>query len=197
MSMDLNVVPADPICESFSPIGSRTPLTLILGSMPSMGSLQRGEYYGHPRNRFWPMLLRLDSGSEGGRYLSYTAKIELLEHYRITLWDVASRCVRKGSLDKDMRDIEFNDIGSLLDHYVTIERIVCNGCKAYQLLSKLRAQDRNFDRMIRVRMIAVYRLHSTSPIPTAKCKSFDDLYTLWEPVLQMLQSDTEVLEDQR
>ena len=194
--MHKSVVPTDPICESFLPIGSRTPSTLVLGSMPSLVSLQRGEYYGHPRNRFWPLLLRFDSGSEEGRSLSYTSKIELLERLNITLWDVASRCMRKGSLDKDMKEIEFNDIGSLLDHYETIERIVCNGSKAYQLLSKMRAEHRSLDRMIIERRIAVHKLHSTSPIPTAQCKSLDDLYTLWKPVLQMLQSDTVVLEDE-
>ena len=44
---------------SFEPVYGPASRALILGSWPSPKSWEEGFYYGHPRNRFWPLLARL------------------------------------------------------------------------------------------------------------------------------------------
>ena len=40
----------------FPPVMDQDSRILILGSFPSVKSREEGFFYGHPRNRFWPML---------------------------------------------------------------------------------------------------------------------------------------------
>ena len=42
--------------ESFKPILGALPHTLVLGSCPSVISLEKAEYYGNKRNAFWPIM---------------------------------------------------------------------------------------------------------------------------------------------
>ena len=44
---------------SFAPVFGPGSRALILGSWPSPKSWDMGFYYGHPHNRFWPLLARL------------------------------------------------------------------------------------------------------------------------------------------
>ena len=43
---------------SFEPIFDENSKALILGSMASVKSLEKGFYYMHPRNRFWKTIAR-------------------------------------------------------------------------------------------------------------------------------------------
>ena len=40
----------------FDPIVADEPRVLILGSMPSVTSLEKQEYYGYRHNRFWKIM---------------------------------------------------------------------------------------------------------------------------------------------
>ena len=44
------------VTHEFGPFFDKDSKILILGSMPSPKSREQGFYYGHPRNRFWPVL---------------------------------------------------------------------------------------------------------------------------------------------
>ena len=41
---------------SFAPVYNEHSRALILGTWPSPRSREMSFYYGHPQNRFWPML---------------------------------------------------------------------------------------------------------------------------------------------
>ena len=44
---------------SFPPIEPDRAAVLILGTMPSVRSLEQMQYYGHPQNQFWKLIFAL------------------------------------------------------------------------------------------------------------------------------------------
>ena len=44
------------VTHPFAPVVDENCRTLILGSFPSVKSRENGVYYGHPQNRFWPLM---------------------------------------------------------------------------------------------------------------------------------------------
>lgn len=113
---------------SFGPIIKEGAKLLILGTMPSIKSLEHGINYAHDRNAFWPIMYSLlgqeiNSDSEKRR--------ELLWQNNIALWDVLESCNRIGSLDSDITNPKPNDIPGLVGKYPTIKAIFFNGNNAY------------------------------------------------------------------
>lgn len=147
---------SDDYAEGFPPICGESPNTLILGSMPGKASLRQSQYYGHPQNRFWPIMQALIGVDVA---LDYDARCHALMQANLALWDVISRCERPGSLDSDIRNesIIINDIGSIVKQYPSIQKVVCNGQKAHQLLRKHCAD------VLNKPDITVVALPSTSP----------------------------------
>lgn len=78
---------------------------LILGSMPGAESLKMQQYYAHPRNAFWFIIVELfgDGLSVTGALPDYRECCDILRRNQISLWDVLKNCVRTGSLDSDIR----------------------------------------------------------------------------------------------
>ena len=118
----------------FEPVAREDARLLILGTMPSVESLKQSFYYSHPRNAFWPIMARvleeeLPPYNDG--------KKELLIRHGIALWDVAHSCVRPGSLDSSIRDVQPNDFGRLFAKCPGIEKILFNGATAQKLYMKL------------------------------------------------------------
>ena len=72
-------------CQSFDPVADTDSRLLILGSMPGIRSLQMQQYYGHPQNRFWPLVTMLLGYAEVP--LDYADKKQMLLDNRIALWD--------------------------------------------------------------------------------------------------------------
>ncbi len=113
----------------FDPVYDANSRTLILGSFPSVRSREEGFYYGHPRNRFWPLLARCF-----GEPLPQTVaeKRQLLLGHHIALWDVLASCDITGSSDSSIRSAVPNDLARILDH-APIEKVLCNGATAGKL----------------------------------------------------------------
>ena len=155
------------ICRSFDPVYTPQARVLIVGSMPGVKSLEDAQYYAHPRNAFWPMLFDI-FGAE--RTDDYEAKKDLIRKNGLALWDVAGLCEREGSLDSNMRDIQFNDFASLFEKCSQIHTVLCNGGTAHSLFVKSGfAGDR-----------AVVRMPSTSPAYTM---AYDRKLEVWRAAL--------------
>jgi len=106
------------LLKSFNYIASESAVILILGSMPGEESLQRQQYYAHPRNLFWDIMGQM---YDFDKNLPYHERLTQLKHNGIALWDVLSKCRRKGSLDSniDISSTEPNDFGEFFQTTVT------------------------------------------------------------------------------
>ena len=121
------------IIYSFDPIVDDKSRVLILGTMPGVESLRKQEYYGHPRNAFWPIIAAVC-----GRELpvSYSGKTAMLLDGGIALWDVCRGCEREGSLDSNICNETPNAIDRLLATHPNIQTLFFNGQNAERLFKR-------------------------------------------------------------
>jgi G:T/U-mismatch repair DNA glycosylase len=49
----------EPLLQGLPPVAGPSTRLLVLGSFPGQASLAAQQYYGHPRNQFWPLLAAL------------------------------------------------------------------------------------------------------------------------------------------
>jgi hypoxanthine-DNA glycosylase len=112
----------------FAPVIDRQVTTLVLGSFPSTASLGRGQYYGHPRNHFWPLIGEVLG--EPMVELDYPQRLARLLAHRIGLWDVIGECARSGSLDSAIRDATINPMEPVLARLPALRRVFFNGTAA-------------------------------------------------------------------
>jgi hypoxanthine-DNA glycosylase len=142
-----------PLLEGFPPVVDDNADLLILGSFPSVQSLAAHQYYGNPRNAFWPITAALFGFDASAPYEN---RLAALQSAGVALWDVLHKCRRAGSSDAkiDMKSLVANDFGQLLAAYPSITRVCFNG----------RAADRLFGRLVDVdAAVEFLLLPSTSP----------------------------------
>ena len=106
---------------------------LILGSVPSIKSVENNFYYMHPKNRFWKVL----SAIFGVDLYSATVdeRISFLLENKIALYDSVEECDIEASKDSAISNVVPADIPSLVEKS-EISHIFCNGkASLYYLLS--------------------------------------------------------------
>ena len=118
--------------HTFPPEFDENSEILILGSFPSVRSREVNFYYGHPKNRFWPLIADIFGEDMPS---SVEEKKALLQRNRIALWDVIAKCEIIGSSDSSIRNVEPNDINLILNNS-KVGRIYTNGRKAYDLYNR-------------------------------------------------------------
>lgn len=123
--------------NSFDYIANSDSQVLIIGTMPSVASLQAGEYYAHPRNAFW--LIIAEIFNRGRPFSDFAAKKRCLLANGIALWDSLSFCERTGSLDSNIKNEYPNDFNRLLQDYPQIKLLLFNGQKAFAFFKKYHA----------------------------------------------------------
>lgn len=163
----------------FPPIVDNNAVILILGSMPSIKSLEDQQYYAHPRNSFWFIITKLLSSDAE---LEYEQKKALLLHNRIALWDVLNTCQRKGSLDSSIKNEStvVNDFNTFFIDHPLIKAVYFNGTRAQQEYMKhiLPTLDEKFS------SIEYKRLPSTSPAMAILNR--EQKLQQWKAILQYL-----------
>lgn len=107
--------------------------TLILGSVPSVKSVERDFYYMHPQNRFWKVMENLLNEPLYGA--DNRVKTEILLRNNIALYDSVEECDIAGSSDSKIFNVIPADIPRLLQ-MSKIRRILCNGQASYFNLIK-------------------------------------------------------------
>ena len=119
----------------FAPVAERHARVLILGSMPGRASLEKGEYYGLPRNAFWPIMGELFGADPG---LPYAQRLQIMRRAGIALWDVLQSCERPGSLDSSIDDASavVNDFDTFFIEHPHIRHVFFNGKKAESVFER-------------------------------------------------------------
>jgi len=115
------------------PVVGPDPVALILGSFPSVMSLEKGEYYANPRNRFWHLMEAL-LGIQAT--LPYHVRTVELKKRGIALWDITKECEREGSDDTAIRNEILNDIPGFLRDHPSVSVVILNGGTAGRLFHR-------------------------------------------------------------
>ena len=157
---------------SFAPIINAKSKILILGSLPSVMSLSKGQYFANPKNQFWTIIYRVFEESVVD--VEYEDRIKFLLEHGIALWDVFQLAEREGSSDAKIKNGTPNNITGLLRGYPGIKRIVVAGGKAATAF-------RSYFPEVAVEVVNV---PSTSPIPGKNIKTLEEKTQIWRRAIR-------------
>lgn len=163
-----------PSRQGFAPVTDQHTQLLILGSFPGVASLDVQEYYAHPRNQFWGLVSELVGIDLVA--LPYAARLPVLCHHGIGLWDVIAHAQRKGSLDTNIRNAVDNDLLAFVRSLPRLRAIAFNGGTAARIGRKVlgaAAQD-----------YQIVELPSSSPAHTLP---FARKYSRWQELKPYLK----------
>lgn len=142
---------------------------VVLGSFPGAASLKAQQYYGHPRNHFWPIvgtLLGIDLVT-----MPYDERLAAIRQRGLGLWDVYAACLREGSLDSAIEAAEHNDLAQLRQLAPGLVAIAHNGGESARSM-----------RITQALGLSVHRLPSTSPANASW--SFERKLAAWRGVFE-------------
>lgn len=161
------------VTQPFAPVYDKDSRILILGSLPSVKSREQGFYYGHARNRFWPMLAAI---YQEPIPQSIPDKKALLLRHGLAVYDVIESCEIRGSSDSSIRNVKGADIRTIMEAS-SIDRILVNGRTAAKYFKCYQPAE--------YRQLLV-ELPSTSPANAAF--SLEKLIQIWTLYLRENQS---------
>lgn len=113
--------------EGLAAIEDKESEILILGTLPGEKSLELGEYYSNPSNKFWEILSKIYKDSVP---TSYYDRVKWLLHNKIALWDILKEAVREGSLDSNIQHPEANNLIGFISTHPHLRVIAFNGSKS-------------------------------------------------------------------
>ena len=161
--------PDSPTLAGLGPVVSDRTRLVVLGSFPGVASLQAQQYYGHPRNHFWPILSALwgvDLFS-----LSYPRRLRAMLDHGVGLWDAYASCRRVGSLDSAIEAPKPNDLERLRQLAPALRAVAHNGGESARSMQRTSALG-----------VEVIRLPSTSPANASW--SFDRKLAAWRAAFE-------------
>ena len=163
---------ADGRLQGLPPVAGPGTRFLLLGSFPGLASLRAQQYYGHPRNQFWPILSAL--WQQDLLALPYADRLVVMQAHGLGLWDVYAACRRQGSLDSAIEAAEPNDLRGLAAGLPLLQAIAHNGGESARAMKLTATLGR-----------PVYRLPSTSPANASW--SFERKLAAWRAVFAQHQ----------
>lgn len=152
-----------------APVISPATRLVVLGSFPGVASLRAQQYYGHPRNHFWPILSAL--WGVDLMALPYAGRLDVVRARGLGIWDVYASCRREGSLDSAIEEAQLNDLASLVLLAPHLRAIAHNGVES--------ARAMKYTALLGV---PVVKLPSTSPANASW--SFERKLAAWREVFE-------------
>ena len=119
------------------PVLARHSRCIVLGSFPGVASLAAQQYYGHPRNHFWPLLgaiWKIDLVA-----MAYRQRLAEVRRRGLAIWDAYASCCREGSLDAAIEAAALNDFASLLRSAPGLKLALHNGSESARAGTVLQA----------------------------------------------------------
>lgn len=107
---------------------------LILGSFPSPKSREQGFFYGHPQNRFWPLMAAL-TGEPVPDWADLDAKKAIILRHGLAVWDTIGACDIRGASDASIRNVEPNDVAALVRR-LGVRAVFCNGAASGRVYAR-------------------------------------------------------------
>jgi hypoxanthine-DNA glycosylase len=159
--------------QGLPPLLSPHTRVLILGSFPSVRSLELQQYYAHPQNQLWRLVFNALSVPSSIEYCgsSYEIRSALLRKLGLGLWDVYAACERSGSLDSAISHAQPNELASLRARCPRLQAIAHNGGESYKHAKHTLPLG-----------LPIYKLPSSSPAHASW--SFERKLAVWQDVLQ-------------
>ena len=144
--------------HEFPPVYDENSRVLILGTIPSPKSRERGFYYMHPQNRFWKMLSQV-LGEPTPHDIP--GRRELCLSHGIALWDVLAECSIDGASDSSIRNAVPNQLRNYFRRRISV--------RCSQPERKRRRSTRGFFRSLRRRYACPLQVRRTGLSPRRKC----------------------------
>ena len=94
-----------------APTVRRTGQSADLRQLSQPKSRTQGFYYGHPQNRFWPLMATL-THSPTPAWEDLDAKRAIIIGSGLAVWDVIHACSIRGASDASIKDVEPNDLAA-------------------------------------------------------------------------------------
>lgn len=116
------------------PLHGARALVLILGSFPSPRSREQGFFYGHPQNRFWPLMASL-TGEPVPDWADIEAKKRIILRHGLAVWDTIGACDIRGASDASIRNVEPNDVAALI-RQLGVQAVFCNGAASGRVYAR-------------------------------------------------------------
>jgi hypoxanthine-DNA glycosylase len=153
--------------QGLAPVLARGTRLVVLGSFPSVASLQAQQYYAHPRNHFWPILSALWGVDLVA--MPYRSRLAEVRRRGLGIWDVYASCRREGSLDSAIEAPQMNDLAGLRRRLPGLGAFAHNGGESARAMTVTRGLG-----------LPVYRLPSSSPANASW--SFERKLAAWRVV---------------
>ncbi|NKZ29708.1 DNA-deoxyinosine glycosylase [Facklamia miroungae] len=163
------------IDHPLSPLYTKESQILILGSFPSVKTREYGFFYGHPQNRFWPVMERIFNEELS---TNIEERRRFLIKHKIAVYDSIYQCDIVGSSDASIKNVVPSDLKAIFEQ-APIQQVFCNGTTSYKYYQKYHAKEAR---------IKGVKLPSTSPA-NARFR-LDDLLREWKKILDYLEVET-------
>lgn len=151
------------------PLFDKDSIILILGSFPSVKTREYGFFYGHPQNRFWPVmetLFHVDLSKDIPERRAF-----LLDN-RLAVYDSIYQCDIIGSSDASIENVVPSDLMPIFQS-ADIQEVFCNGATSYKYYQNYHAKKTGLPGV---------KLPSTSPA-NARYR-LEDLVKEWSVILE-------------